>query len=36
MLKKYHIVAVLDAENCLDVFEKRKDVPIIEQIGDGR
>ncbi|XP_029342161.1 zinc finger MYM-type protein 1-like [Acyrthosiphon pisum] len=35
LTKKYHIDAVLDAENVLDVYEKRK-VPIIQQIdNDG-
>ncbi|XP_025205791.1 zinc finger MYM-type protein 1-like isoform X5 [Melanaphis sacchari] len=33
--KKYHIEAVLDAENFLDVFEKRK-LPIIQQIDNDR
>lgn len=31
----YHIKAVLDAENFLDVFEDRK-VPIIQQIDNDR
>jgi hypothetical protein len=31
----YHVKAVLDAENILDVFENRK-VPIIQQIDNDR